>query len=32
MMATLDIQAALLQAEIAGQPYTITRNGKPWLG
>ncbi len=29
MTAALEIQAALLQAEITGQPYTITRNGKP---
>lgn len=28
MMAALNIQAALLRAEMAGQPYTITRNGK----
>jgi len=28
MLDTLDVQGALLQAEIAGQPYTITRNGK----
>jgi hypothetical protein len=29
MMTALDIQSALLQAEMAEQPYTITRNGKP---